>query len=257
MNGPTAAYTSEQRSDVPRRTEPADVERRVEAEANRIRSVYPLRGGHERYSWFDAAHLYAMQEVEGEILAALQRHRFAPIDEQRVLEVGCGAGVWLRQFVKWGAAPDRLAGIDLLEQRIEQGRRLCPREIRLESGNAAALPFEDGAFDVVLQSLVFTSVTDAVVRAQMAAEMIRVTRPGGLILWYDYHVDNPRNPDVKRVSASELRRLFRGCTVDLRRVTLAPPLARLVAPRSRGLYRLLAAVPLLRTHYFAAIRRPA
>jgi hypothetical protein len=83
-----------------------------------------------------------------------------------------------------------------------------------------------------------------------------VVRPGGLILWYDYHVNNPSNPDVKAVKARELSRLFEGCAIDRHRVTLAPPLARVVAPRSRSIYSLLSAIPLLRTHYLAAIRRP-
>ena len=63
--------------------------------------------------------------------------------------------------------------------------------------------------------------------------MMRVVRPGGLILWYDYHVNNPFNPDVRAVTARELSALFQDCDIERRRVTLAPPLARLVGPRSR------------------------
>jgi ubiquinone/menaquinone biosynthesis C-methylase UbiE len=228
----------------------------VAREALRVRGAYAGRRHPERYSWFDAAHLYAMQEVERTFLALLRVHGFAALDRQRILEVGCGAGVWLRELVKWGAAPERLVGVELLEERVVQARRLAPEGVRLMAGNAASLELPDSSFDIVLQSLVFTSVVNADVRARIASEMLRVATPGGVIVWYDYHVDNPSNPDVRGVSAREMRRLFPGCEIDRRRVTLAPPLARLVAPRSRALYALLAAVPLLKTHYLAAIRPP-
>ena len=69
------------------------------------------------------------------------------------------------------------------------------------------------------------------------------------------YVDNPRNPDVRAVSATEVTRLFPQCRVRLRRVTLAPPLARLLAPRAPTLCALLNLVPPLRTHYLGVIRR--
>jgi SAM-dependent methyltransferase len=229
----------------------------VAREEMRIREAYARRTGQQRYSWFDAAHLYAMQEVERGVLHLLRVHGFGALGAQRVLEVGCGTAVWLREFVKWGAIPDHLAGIDLLEDRVSQARRLAPGALRVMSGSAEALPFDDASFDIVLQSLVFTSIIDKEMRRRVATEMLRVVRPGGLILWYDYHVNNPSNPDVKAVKASELSDLFPGCEIDRRRVTLAPPLARFVAPRSRVAYGLLSAVPLLKTHYLAAILPPA
>jgi hypothetical protein len=81
-------------------------------------------------------------------------------------------------------------------------------------------------------------------------------RPDGLILWYDYHVSNPRNRDVRGVSRAEIRALFPGCRIELRRVTLAAPIARVVA-RSPVAHALLHAVPFLRTHYLGVIRKPA
>jgi hypothetical protein len=52
----------------------------------------------------------------------------------------------------------------------------------------------------------------------------------------------------------EIRRLFPSRTVTLRRRSLAPPIARAIAPRSSLLCRLLGAVPLLCTHYVGSIR---
>jgi ubiquinone/menaquinone biosynthesis C-methylase UbiE len=132
---------------------------------------------------------------------------------------------------------------------------LCPPEVRIERASAAELPFPAKNFDLVLQSTVFTSILDGAMKQQVASEMLRVVRSEGLILWYDFNVNNPWNPDVKGVKKREIARLFTGCHVDLRRITLAPPLARWIAPRSWLLACLLEKIPLLRTHYLAVIRK--
>jgi ubiquinone/menaquinone biosynthesis C-methylase UbiE len=225
----------------------------IAREELRVREAYARRAGQGRYSWFDAAHLYAMQEVERGVLRLIRAHGFSSLERARVLEIGCGTAVWLREFVKWGAAPGRLAGVDLLDDRVKQARDVSPTGVQLVCGSAASLQFEDASFDIVFQSLVFTSILDVEVRARVAAEMLRVVRPDGVILWYDYHVDNPSNPDVRAVTGRELQALFPRCAIRRRRVTLAPPLARLVAPRSRALYAAMSTVPLLKTHYLAAI----
>jgi ubiquinone/menaquinone biosynthesis C-methylase UbiE len=117
------------------------------------------------------------------------------------------------------------------------------------------LPFADGSFDLVSQFTVFSSILHAGVRRRAAAEMLRVLRPGGVALWYDFTV-NPTNRDTHGIGGDEVTRLFPGCRVRARRVTLAPPLGRLVAPRSWLLAELLENVPALRTHLLALIRKP-
>ena len=69
-------------------------------------------------------------------------------------------------------------------------------------------------------------------KQRIASEMIRVVKKEGAILWYDYHVNNPWNPDVRGVKKQEIHRLFPGCRIRLQRMTLAPPLVRLLAPYS-------------------------
>ena len=66
----------------------------------------------------------------------------------------------------------------------------------------------------------------------MAQEMLRVVKRTGLIIWYDFHVDNPWNPNVRGVRKAEITRLFPSCSIALERVSLALPLAKMVAPRS-------------------------
>ena len=57
--------------------------------------------------------------------------------------------------------------------------------------SATALPFEDGAFDLVMCVAVLHHVADPGDVRRTLAEMVRVARPGGSVLVWDH---NPRNP---------------------------------------------------------------
>lgn len=227
----------------------------LDAEGNRIRAAYARRTADDRYSWFNDAHLLAVQERERHTLALLRRHGFGSLETARILEFGCGTGFWLREMIKWGARPEHVTGIELLADRVAEARRLCPAGVTIACGNAANVAVERKSYDIVLQSMVLTSVLDSNVRQAVANSMMAAVASGGLILWYDYHVNNPRNPDVRGVRRAEIRALFPGCRIELRRVTLAAPLARRVLPWSPILHEALHAVPFLRTHYLGVIKR--
>lgn len=227
----------------------------VLSEEERIRRAYAARRDDGRYSWLSPGHAFILHGAERGMLRALARAGVASLHDARVLEVGCGAGHWLRALVQWGAAPERVTGIDLQHARAVEARRACAPAVGLAAASGALLPFDDATFDIVLQSTVFTSILDASLRARVAREMMRVLKPDGMVLWYDFHVNNPRNPDVRGVTRRELRALFPGCRLELRRVTLAPPAARALAPRLWPLATLLSAIPWLCTHYVGVIRR--
>jgi ubiquinone/menaquinone biosynthesis C-methylase UbiE len=153
----------------------------------------------------------------------------------------------------YGALPENLYGIDLLEDKIAEAQRLQPN-LNLTWGNAEQLPYQDAFFDIVLQFTVFTSILDAAMTKNLAREMLRVLKPKGIIVWYDFFVGNPSNPDVRGVGRREIRRLFPRCGTLMSRVTLAMPLARAVDPRSALLAYLLQGIPLLCTHYLGVIQ---
>jgi SAM-dependent methyltransferase len=221
----------------------------------RIRAVFARRRSDERYAWSTPAYVFMMQGVERQVLALLSRNGMSCLNGKRILEIGCGTGHWLREFVKWGAHPQNVVGVDLLPDRVREARALCAQGVQVFGASAGALPLRSASFDMVAQFTVFTSILEADLRRRVALEMLRVAKPDGLILWYDFLYDNPKNPHVRGVGEREIRGLFPGCCVGLRRVTLAPPIVRGLASRAWWLCSLLETIPLLRTHYLGVIRK--
>lgn len=227
----------------------------LNSEEARIKSVYAQRQGSDRYSWFNPGYLFRIQALERQLLASLRMHNYGNLGDKKVLEIGCGTGQWLREFIKWGVSPENLTGIDVLDDRVSQAKRLCPREVQIHCGNAARLPFENAQFDLVVQITVFSSILDLAVKEMLAREMLRVMKSGGLILWYDFFVNNPSNFDVRGIGKKEILRLFSDCHIDLHRISLAPPLAHLLAPYSwLGCY-LLERARVFNTHYLGVLCR--
>src|ERR1043165_3710779 len=70
-----------------------------------------------RYSFFDRAYLLMVQEREKKLLQLLAQKKIS-LSNAKILEVGCGRGAWLRDFVRWGARPENIWGIDIQPDRI-------------------------------------------------------------------------------------------------------------------------------------------
>ncbi len=177
-----------------------------------------------------------------------------PLRDKKILDLGCGAGGELRNFIQYGALPENLYGTDLLEDKIEQAKMLSPN-IDFRCGDASKLPYEDESFDIVMQFTVFTSILDEKMKRRIASEMLRVLKPDGIILWYDYFISKPTNLDTRGVRRREIKRLFPNCIFDFHRITLAPPIARAIAPWSWLICYLLEKLSFLRTHYLGIIKK--
>jgi len=206
------------------------------------------------YSMLDPGHLYLMQRREEALLRALATHRLYPLAGRRVLDVGCGGGEELTRLLLCGAERRALVGVEIQFQRLLNLRRRFPG-LGAVHADATRLPFASGSFDLVHQATMMTLVLDAEVRTGIAAEMLRVCKASGAILWFDFRYSNPRNPDTRGIGATEIRRLFPGCDVSLEAVCLAPPVARRLARFSPTACRVLEWLRPLRTHYLAVIRR--
>jgi ubiquinone/menaquinone biosynthesis C-methylase UbiE len=229
----------------------------IRAEADRIRAEYERRERDipsNRYSLNQSVNYFFHTQLCRQMLRQLTAAGWFPLRGRTVLDVGCGSGAWLLNFVQWGAAAASVAGIDLSETRISEARSKLPMS-DVRCGDASTLPWADASFDLVTQFVLFTSILDDNVQAAIADEMMRVLKPGGLMLWYDFRVDNPSNRAVRGVRAARVRSLFPRCDTVLRSVTLAPPIARRLVPVSWAAAVAAESLPFLRTHYLGLIRK--
>ncbi len=197
-----------------------------------------------------------VQERQRAMLRLFNEVNLPDLAQLDLTEVGCGSGGNLLELLRIGFAPQRLAGIELLPERFDAARARLPTATRLWLGDATQASVADASQDIVLQSTVFSSLLDDAFQQQLAQTMWRWLKPGGAVLWYDFTVNNPFNPDVRGVPLSCVRALFPGAVLTSRRVTLAPPLARALCRLHTSLYTLVNTVPLLRTHVLAWIAKP-
>jgi len=225
----------------------------------RIREAYARRNDRDLYSPLRPGQLFMLQEQERCLARVLAAPGEPPVEQLRILDVGCAGGLWLRKLTDLGARPAHLVGVDLLRGRLHHARSRSAPAIGFGNASATDLPFRSSHFDVLMLYTVFSSILDPSVRRRVAGEVQRVVKSGGRILWYDFRVNNPRNADVRGLSSGEVRALFPTCRIQFQPVTPAPPLVRAVAARSWLLTAMLSRLPLLQTHWFAVIRphRPA
>jgi len=224
-------------------------------ERQRIQTEYKRRGREvspDRYAPWQPAEMLMREERKRVAAKMLYRAGVFPWRNSSCLEVGYGSLGWLGDLITWGVREQNLCGIELDQDRAQQAHDILPTA-DLRIGDATTLPWDDNSFHLVIASTVFTSVLNGDVRRLMAAEIARVLTPGGALLWYDFAMNNPANPNVRRVGREELHQLFPQLKGKVRSVTLAPPLARLVAPSSWTMAVFLEAVPLLRTHLLAVL----
>ncbi len=186
------------------------------------------------------------------LIATLDQLGLKTLASKQILEVGCGEGGVLSEWLGFGASHANTFGIDLLPQRLAHGHHRQPH-LQLAAADGQTLPFPSRHFDIVLQFTALSSVLDGQIRLKMAHEMGRVLRHGGVILSYDF-VFNPTNQNTVGITHRELRRLFPQHALCVQRITLAPPLARLIAPRSPKLAQRLERIRLANSHLLTVIR---
>ena len=106
---------------------------------------------------------------------------------ERVLDVGCGTGT-LAIAAKRRVGPQGIVcGVDTSAEMAARGKRKAVNEgidVVFDVAPAQALPFPDGAFDVVLCTLVMHHLSKEG-RRQALAEIRRVLKPGGRLLVVD------------------------------------------------------------------------
>lgn len=178
-----------------RRTNARDTPRTV-MDADAVRAAYRRWAG-------------VYDTVFGEISAAARRRAVAQVNRlqgTRVLEVGVGTGLALPHYV----ADKRIVGIDLSAEMLAHAReRVASKELSnveaLHEMDAEATDFDDASFDIAVAMFVASVVPHP---RRLLAEMRRVVRPGGHILFVN-HFAAERGPRwwIERAMAPASRAL--------------------------------------------------
>jgi len=219
-------------------------------ELQRIINVYGHRDidSDVRYSLLDQSYLLTIQERDRAFSKFMNKHDFVLNDQTRALDVGGGSGKGGRWFVELGIQPANIVVNDLIPERVAHARTVLPASVSFSIGDACELSYADKSIDLILLSVVFSSILDKRVQIALANKMWRLLKPGGGILWYDFVVSNPSNNDVAGLGLSRIRELFPDASIKSKRVTLAPPISRLVCRVHPMMYSIFNSIPVLRSH---------
>jgi arsenite methyltransferase len=118
---------------------------------------------------------------------------------ERVVDVGCGAGIDSLIAAKQVGPDGRVIGVDMTPYMLEKGRRAAVEtgleNVEFQEGYAEALPVEDGWADVVISNGVLNLMPD---KSAALEEMSRVLKPGGRLQIGDILVQKAVPESAKR-----------------------------------------------------------
>jgi arsenite methyltransferase len=118
---------------------------------------------------------------------------------ERVVDVGCGAGIDSLIAAKKVGPEGRVIGVDMTPSMLEKARHAAEEaeltNVEFREGYAEALPVEDGWADVVISNGVLNLMLD---KAAALEDMARVLRPGGRLQIGDIMVQKAVPESAKR-----------------------------------------------------------
>jgi SAM-dependent methyltransferase len=127
----------------------------------------------------------------------------APAPGQHVLDIGCGAGTTAIEMASRFGAAVTAADVspDMRDRAVANAHRAGVTDrVSVEAADICALPYEDGRFDRVVAE----AVTMFVDRDRAIAELVRVCRPGGLVLATEFHWRRPPTVEARHAFLGEL-----------------------------------------------------
>jgi len=149
------------------------------------------------------------QNYDSEILKAIPEEVLAfycgvgnpfilgPIHEgEKVLDVGCGAGIDSIVAAIIAGPSGKVVGIDLTPEMLDRAkenlRKASLENVTFQKGSAEELPFPKESFDVVISNGVFNLVPD---KARALREVFRVLKPNGRFMMADQALASAQAPD--------------------------------------------------------------
>jgi trans-aconitate methyltransferase len=170
-------------------------------------------------------------------------------NQAKILEIGAGSGSNIPFFQQIGFSNEHIWANELLPEKAAELRQNFP-EIHVHEGDARNISAQ--GCHLIFQSTVYSSILSDAFRKALSEHLWTLLAPGGFLMSYDFAFNNPRNPDVKKLTVNELRSLFpEGKVVVRNKVTLAPPIGRRVGKT----YPFFNLFPFLRTHRVVVIQK--
>jgi SAM-dependent methyltransferase len=154
-----------------------------------------------------------------EQVASLAKHfRLKP--GMKLLDVGCGYAYALRTWGRYCLPGGRLVGLDREKKLLAGAKRYCRREglaraVEFKAGDVYALPFPDGEFDFTLAHVVFCHLKEP---EKALDEMIRVTRPGGVVAVFDNAACGGRGGSWRNWYSPGIKQVLRDSELELRTI---------------------------------------
>ena len=225
-------------------------------EIDKIKERYRKRAGLDyRYSLLNPWILKAEQEKEKALVRWIKYCSIEPVENKSLIEIGCGNGGNLLQLLRLGFAPQNLSGNELIEERYNSASLKLPEKLKVYQGNVLDLNFTNNNFDIIFQSMVFSSILDEDFKVNLARQMWNWIKIGGGILWYDFIYNNPFNQDVRGVPFRKVKEYFPNGKIIKWKLTLAPPISRIVTKVHPSFYNIFNLFPILRSHILCWIKR--
>lgn len=136
--------------------------------------------------------------------------------DERILDLGCGRGAVLmlaarRLTTGRAVGVDLWRGVDQSGNSAEATRRNAVAEgvadrIEVLTGDMAALPFEDGSFDLIVSNFAIHNIRSRAGRKKAIEEAVRVLRPGGRLRLADMRATGLYQAHLVRLGMAEVTR---------------------------------------------------
>jgi ubiquinone/menaquinone biosynthesis C-methylase UbiE len=153
----------------------------------------------DRYdSWFTTPIGQLVRWYEAELLLSF----LDPQPGERILDVGCGTGIFTVDVLRSGA---RVTGIDLSAAMLARAVQRGGDHFAGLCADMCALPFADNSFDRVFSMTAIEFVADAV---RAIAELNRVVKSGGRVVVTSLNSLSPWAEQRRRKAATKGHCLF-------------------------------------------------
>jgi ubiquinone/menaquinone biosynthesis C-methylase UbiE len=136
------------------------------------------------YSIRNPIGFYQRLVTEKKFIKILNKNNITLGAMNKILDLGCGAGHWLRLIADIRMSCRGLAGIDISDKKITQAKAIN-NSIKFMHGDMSSLNFKNNMFDLVTQFVAFMFLTDDKDLEKAFSEVSRVLKKNGYFIFFD------------------------------------------------------------------------